>query len=122
MTSPAASATTITLGNRTLELRGLRMEHVRQGLLEQMNAVTEAILDDKRKTPSREQIEAQIDIIAASVDDQINRADFDKLLNALGPIEGIELLTDAIGPVLRISGFVTGAPKKLAGEGESPAA
>ena len=123
MTAPLAStANKISLGNRVLELRGLRMEHVRQGLLEQMNTVTEGILDENRKTLTRAQIEAHVDIVAASVDDQINRVDFDKLLNALGPIEGTNLLTSAIGPILTLSGFLTGAPKKLVGEGESPAA
>ena len=119
MTSIPMTPPAITLGNRVLELRGLRMKHVRAGLLEQMQLVSTELASAKQRN-TKEVIEAQITIVYAAVDDQIERKEFDALLDDLSPLAGTEAIAGAIPAILLLSGFALGAPGKK-GEDHSPA-
>jgi hypothetical protein len=117
VTTPAAP--TLTLGGRVLALHGLRMQHARAGILEKVKLASAELAPDATAiSPAR--LEAMIDVVYASVDDQISRQEFDGLLNALGIIAGPRLITNALGPVLDISDFGVEA-KDGTGEAAGPA-
>ncbi len=106
------------LGGRTLALRGLQMRHARAGILQKVRTAAEREVDAAGISPAR--MEAMIDIVYAAVDEQITRADFDALVNALGVTGGPQLIAATVGKVLTVSDFTEAGDG--AGEAPSPAA
>ena len=69
------------------------MKHVRAGLLEQMQLVSTELASAKQRN-TKEVIEAQITIVYAAVDDQIERKEFRTWIRSIGVREIVSLMSD----------------------------